>query len=406
MSDDLGRYESAVGWEPKDPYKKQRERMRKQQLREAQPSDTMLETRPASEWIKRGSKRNPPAELYGSLWREGELALFFGDKGSGKSILAVQLAESIARGRPALSVLPEPAGRALGSKIRSPQSALRNRKVLYLDFEHTERQFAERYSAPSPIPGKLPMRHRFPKNFIRAAIDWHSVEPGKDLACAIQSAIFSKIEESGAKVIITDDILLGGANAMRPNGFVRTMQTLKMWAATQDLSILVIAHAKPRRSGPAVSSPVSRLVSLQDLAHSRQIADLADSVFAIARSTFGPEYRYVKHLAAPSADTLAHTDAVLSYQLGRTTGAQASRLHLPPPVSCLPSHSLPISPSPFLSLTYLGPSAESDHLRDYEKEAREIERIKDLRSKNEDPRSKRSLVEMLLSRQYQRYLEK
>ena len=40
----------------------------------------------------------PPRPLFGEFWREGELALLFGAAGTGKSLLAVQLAESLARG--------------------------------------------------------------------------------------------------------------------------------------------------------------------------------------------------------------------------------------------------------------------------------------------------------------------
>ena len=100
MSDefDLGRYESAAGWEPEDPHKKQREAIRKQRLLEPDPSDSMLEIRPASKWILPGSKQRPSAELFGSLWREGEVAVLFGETGVGKSVLAAQISESIARG--------------------------------------------------------------------------------------------------------------------------------------------------------------------------------------------------------------------------------------------------------------------------------------------------------------------
>ncbi|MGQ0540258.1 MAG: AAA family ATPase [Blastocatellia bacterium] len=396
MSEDLGRYESAVGWEPKDPYKKARERVRKQQLREAQPFDAMLETRPASEWIKRGCNSMPPAELYGSLWREGELAVLIGDSGSGKSVLAVQIAESIARGRPALSALPAPTGRALGSKIRSPQSTPRNRKVLYLDFEHAERQFTERYSAPSPIPGKLPVRHRFSKNFFRTAINWHAVEPGKDLARAMQSAIYSEIEETGAKVVILDDITLAGENHMRSRGNLRTMRTLKMWSATQGLSILVLARVRSPRVGKGLGGHCRRSSIIS------HHFDLADSVFAINHSTFGPDYRYVKHLASRSTPIVPDAD-VLTYQMnpassppyeGGVAEGRGGSLLAPP---------LLVSSSPFL---FLGPSQESDHLRDYEKEARDATHAQERELKRPRQRtSKDILVDGILDSSYGRYLK-
>ena len=40
-----------------------------------------------------------PIQLFGELWHENEICILFADTGSGKTILAVQIAESIASGR-------------------------------------------------------------------------------------------------------------------------------------------------------------------------------------------------------------------------------------------------------------------------------------------------------------------
>jgi Mrp family chromosome partitioning ATPase len=145
--DDTGRYgipeltESEHGWEPPHEHQKALDEYRKKHPFIG-PHDTMLEVRPAGKWITGGGSRS---ELFGSLWTEGEVAVLFGGSGTGKSILAVQIAEAIATG-------------AQASLPATPQSGVSARRVLYLDFEHTTRQFAERYSAPSPIPGKPPVR--------------------------------------------------------------------------------------------------------------------------------------------------------------------------------------------------------------------------------------------------------
>ncbi|MEO8649094.1 MAG: AAA family ATPase, partial [Acidobacteriota bacterium] len=48
------------------------------------------------EVLGRGARE--PNGLFGGLWREGEMALLFGVAGAGKSILAVQIADALARG--------------------------------------------------------------------------------------------------------------------------------------------------------------------------------------------------------------------------------------------------------------------------------------------------------------------
>ncbi|HLA96267.1 MAG TPA: AAA family ATPase, partial [Pyrinomonadaceae bacterium] len=212
---DLDRYDTAAGYQPPDPYAKQREEARKALA--AQSSDSMLETRPAGEWIaRRGDRKELPSELYRSFWNEGELAILFGGKGSGKSVLAVQIAQSI---------------------------ALSASKVLYLDFQRTKRQWTERYTAPSLVPGKLPVRHRFPpRNFIRAGLDWDGTIPDdfkNDADHFMRHSVLDKLENTGARILIVDDILWLGRNT------ARVMKTLKFWATAYDLSILVLAPMKP-----------------------------------------------------------------------------------------------------------------------------------------------------------------
>src|SRR5690349_19987226 len=60
-----------------------------------------VDIRSANDLVIEARRRPHPRPLLGELWQEGELAILFGAVGCGKSTLAIQLAESIARGRPA-----------------------------------------------------------------------------------------------------------------------------------------------------------------------------------------------------------------------------------------------------------------------------------------------------------------
>ncbi|MFN0279134.1 MAG: AAA family ATPase [Pyrinomonadaceae bacterium] len=165
--DDLSepeRYDKAIGWEPEYPHQKLLDAYRKNNP-ETFSRDSMRTTKPARAWQRKCAANKPKQQLFGHLWRTGELAVLFGESGAGKSILAIQIAESIARGKRLEmgDTRQETASKnALVSRLRSPVSPALS--VLLFDFQHTAEQFAEHYSCPSPIPGKLPVCYRFSPN--------------------------------------------------------------------------------------------------------------------------------------------------------------------------------------------------------------------------------------------------
>ena len=386
--------------------KKLRERARKESEKFVPMAATMLETRAANEWLTDKLIQRPPSKLFGDLWREGEVVVLFGETGVGKSVLAVQIAENIARGNK-----NSPPGLRRGADASSAgwsaaeaAGQTKPQKVLLLDFELTKQQFTERYSAPSPIPGKLPVIQTF--KFQRTAIGWDGYLPPafKDVHEFMLHSISQEVERLGSRVVIIDNISYLAKNVSSHTSCLRIMKTLRHWAASEGLSILLIAQAKHRRrsdlgrvvGGHGGRNP-ARPIELDDLAGSRHIADLADSVFAIGRSTFGPEYRYVQHLKSRSRP-LHEGDAVHTFQLGRSSGPlpAGGRVAAASDDGVVGGH----PQSAFLSLTYLGPSAESDHLRDYAAEAQLAEQ----REKQQLSKST-SVVNTLMSREYKLYIE-
>ena len=57
----------------------------------------LLKVQPASVWLQEASERPVPQMLFSEFWFEGELCMLFADTNLGKSILAVQLGDSISR---------------------------------------------------------------------------------------------------------------------------------------------------------------------------------------------------------------------------------------------------------------------------------------------------------------------
>ena len=72
---------------------------------ETASSDDALIVRPVSAWMDGAAAALPtPRPLLGSLWFEGEMTVLFSETNAGKSVLAVQVADAVARGRGTLGL--------------------------------------------------------------------------------------------------------------------------------------------------------------------------------------------------------------------------------------------------------------------------------------------------------------
>ena len=124
----------------------------------------------ANDCISNAASYRPPAKLFDAFWREGELALMFGAPGTGKTTLAIQIAEALARGEPIDGfTMPE-----------------KGQKVLYVDLVHSNEQFHLRRMADD---GQV---YRFSDDLHRAQLP---VEP-KDLCKWLKHALYLRRETS------------------------------------------------------------------------------------------------------------------------------------------------------------------------------------------------------------------
>jgi hypothetical protein len=286
------------------------------------PNQDLFTIKPLNQWIAEASERPDPRSLFGDFWLEGELAILFSDAGRGKSLLGVQIADSIARGKPIAPV---------------PMTA-RPRKVLYFDFEFSAKQFEMRYSADESPKDS----YRFPKNFHRAEpaegsprnVRGVRLQPGggsliEREARKLQSAIpnpkseigtaasadgagrkpaeLASIEQtirsSRAKVVVIDSMAwLQGPN-ITARHTVPLMRELKRLQSTLGLSILVLAH-NPRRD-------TSRPLSISGLHGAGVMCNFADSVFALGQSRIDAGFRYIKHIKSRGAELTCDENNVL-----------------------------------------------------------------------------------------------
>ena len=131
----------------------------------------MMNIKTANQTILEASLLPTPRALWDSFWYEGELSCLFADSNVGKSILAVQIADRIAR----------------------------TDNVLYLDFELSEKQFQLRYTNEH---GEL---YTFPDKIYRVSIDCNQL-----LDANFEEAIIGGIEQmavqTDCKIFIIDNL--------------------------------------------------------------------------------------------------------------------------------------------------------------------------------------------------------
>ena len=238
----------------------------------------MFSVKTANRTLADAALRPKPRDLYMGLWFEGEACCLFADSNLGKSIFAVQIADTLAASEP----------------------------VLYVDCELSDIQFQQRYTDEET--GRL---HAFPDLLYRAEID-----PSHFNADRYEAEILTQIEEiADAKqchIIVIDNIgyLCNAAEKSdSAGGFMVKLMTMKK---KKGWSLLVIAHT-PKRN---LSSPITQ----NDLAGSKRLFNYFDSVFAIGQSARDPNLRYVKQLKARSTEILYDASNVIVYEKAKDEG--------------------------------------------------------------------------------------
>ncbi|HEY9116085.1 MAG TPA: AAA family ATPase [Bacteroidales bacterium] len=115
----------------------------------------LFKVKTANQWLDQAKKSPIPKMLFGELWHDSELCILFADTNLGKSILAVQIADSISK----CKQIP-------GFKLEAMKQP-----VLYFDFELSAKQFEVRYSEKNEAQMIFENHYSFDDNFIRIEIN-------------------------------------------------------------------------------------------------------------------------------------------------------------------------------------------------------------------------------------------
>ncbi len=235
--------------------------------------DNFFTARTANAFLNTPIERPTKRHLFGELWKEGELMLLFADTGLGKSVLAMQIGAALAGGAPVEPFAP----------TTEPH------RVLYLDFELTDAQFSARYTDPDgrsyPEDEKL-----FPDELIRCPplTDPFMLEDFDDHHNFLIRSVTYLINYSRAHTVIVDNITWLSASTEHSAAAQRLMRTLVELKNQLGLSILVIAHTPKMRRGLSVE--------LNHLQGSKMLANFADNIIGMGRSSSGKDLRYLKPL--------------------------------------------------------------------------------------------------------------
>jgi RecA-family ATPase len=248
----------------------------------------------ANKWLARSKDELTPAQLLNELLHEGEVCILFADTGMGKSIFAVQCGEHISGGT-----------RIPGFRATTPQ------KVLYIDFELTAKQREIRYSEKDAVTGTLVNPHHFSDKLYFAQIDANQLPPAEfedqGFEAWLSYSIESAITDTGAKVIIIDNITYLSTEQERAKDALPLMKELKELKNKYSLTILCLAHT-PKRDN---SKPINK----NDLQGSKMLINFCDSAFAIAESTSDKSIRYIKQIKARNTEIVYDSNNVMVFRI-------------------------------------------------------------------------------------------
>jgi hypothetical protein len=255
---------------------------------EAKESKGLFTVKTASRWIEQAKTRPIPQMLFGELWFEGELCILFADTNLGKSILAVQIGNSISKGE-----------QIRGFKLETPKQP-----ILYFDFELSDKQFENRYSI------KFEQHYNFDNNFIRVEINPDATIPeAQTFEDYLNHSLERSINETGAKVLIIDNLTYLKNETEKAKDALPLMKHLKALKNKYGLSILALAHT-PKRD---LSKPITR----NDLQGSKMLINLCDSSFSIGESHSDKNLRYLKQIKQRNTEQIYDAENVCVCQIDK-----------------------------------------------------------------------------------------
>ncbi|WP_284651341.1 AAA family ATPase [Flavobacterium terrisoli] len=246
-------------------------------------SNSIFEIKSANQFIEIAKNRPIPRMLFGEFWFEGEICILFADTNLGKSILAVQIANSISTGVS-----------TCGLKLECPPTP-----IIYFDFELSDKQFENRYSE------NFTNHFSFSSNFLRAEINPDYFEDKRFKT--FEEFLFYSLEKSiidyCVKVLIVDNITYLKTDNEKAKDALPLMKFLKDLKNKYGLSILVIAHT------PKIDT--CKPITKNHLSGSKMLMNFCDSSFAIGESNQEVGLRYIKQIKQRNCEHIYDSENII-----------------------------------------------------------------------------------------------
>lgn len=255
-----------------------------------QGRDSFFNVSTLKEDLEKGRKMKPPKELIPHILVEHETTILFSGPGVGKTVLGTQIAFELAE---------------------------QGMRALYFNFELSNQQLALRY------PNKF-----FPNTLYHASIDYTKMHDVTD-----QNLILPEIErlavERNIELIIIDNftnLCINSKEAAEAGNIMLKLLAMRM---THNWTMLILAHTPKRKQGDPLT--------IDDLAGSKLLSNLADNVIGFNKSRKDKNMRYLIQLKYRSLPieldfknvqelTLTSSDGWLHFEYG---GYDEERAHLP-----------------------------------------------------------------------------
>lgn len=247
------------------------------------PKANCFITKGINQWIDEAKCRPIPKMLLSELWYENEICILFSDTNLGKSIFSLQIADSISK----------------GINIDGFQLEIVSQKVLYFDFELSDKQLEKRYS------NNYTDHYVFDKNLLRSEINPEQETPEnfksfEEFLCySIEQAVINDT----IKIIIIDNITYLKNDTEKAKDALPLMKLLNSLKKKYLLSILVLAHT-PKRDA---TKPITK----NDLSGSKMLMNFCDSCFAIGESHQEKGLRYIKQIKQRNTEQIYDTNNVI-----------------------------------------------------------------------------------------------
>lgn len=247
--------------------------------------------KPINEWIEDAKNRPIPNMLFSELWYENETCILFADTNLGKSILALQMSNALSKG---ISIL--------GFKME-----ILAQKVLYFDFELSDKQVENRYS------NQYSEHYVFSPNLLRVEINPEQDIPAefKDFDDYLCHSLELATIEHDAKIIVIDNLTYLKTDTEKAKDALPLMKFLNSIKKKYNLSILVLAHT-PKRDA---SKPLTK----NDLSGSKMLMNFCDSCFAIGESAQETGLRYIKQIKQRNTELIYDTQNIIVCKIEKDT---------------------------------------------------------------------------------------